>query len=189
MNIVGGCVCIWTLFCDSLSHLELRDDTCAVSRGVHALLLSFLNLCGCHCGLHAFSALLFVSGCTECQVLTSCMYLAFSVISLKHTCAHVAEDYFCSRKWGWREISPFLLFTETQSLSSIILNSSVAFGYFMNLFMITQKQETDWINAFPSREYSVNLSSSSSRHALVRDIFCIFLMLHIVAMAALRWAC
>lgn len=31
----------------------------------------------------------------------------------------------------------------------------------MNLFMVAQKQDSEWINVFPSRDYSVNLSSSS----------------------------
>lgn len=43
----------------------------------------------------------------------------------------------------WRKISPFLLLTESQSLSSTILKSYVAFGYFMNLFTETWKQDTD----------------------------------------------
>ena len=37
----------------------------------------------------------------------------------------------------------FFLFTKNQSLSNIILKSYVAFGYFMNLFMETQKHNTD----------------------------------------------
>lgn len=101
----------------------------------------------------------------------SCIHLAFSVNHFKKILMPILLKLSLAEENESRgKISPFLLFTENQSLSSIILKSCVAFGYFMNLFMVTQKQDADWINTFPWRGCSFNLSSfSSPMYALVRD--------------------
>lgn len=126
--------------------------------GSHLLLLATVVVCR-SCAL--FSQHLLINYGSGFSILEMCSIHTwpFQLLVKYYLCQSCRSLLLLKKVWV-EEISPFLLFIENQSLSSIILKSYVAFGYFMNLFMVTQKQGTDWINTFPSRDCSVNLSPS-----------------------------